>query len=211
MRDPVFAPQPADDLDGLGEPAHALRHGHTEYLELLRAIAEFDAEQELAAGDDVKKGADFGQLDRIVQRQQRDVGPDPQALGLRGEPMQQRQLRKEVEARGDVVLAGPDRVKAERADKAHLLHRFGETAGGIVACRVLRVQVDANLHCRSPVVLGGRYHISRHVSARPFIALCPISDHKFFVSSLMGCKRTLGAAMDRVGSGSCADVSSDEG
>jgi hypothetical protein len=51
-----------------------------------------------------------------VQRQQRDVGPDPQALGLTGEPMQQRQLWKEVEARGYVVLAGPNRVKPERTN-----------------------------------------------------------------------------------------------
>ena len=68
MRDPVLAPQPPDDLDGLGEPAHALRHGHTEYLVLLGPIAESDAKQELAASDDVQKGTDFRQLDRIVQR-----------------------------------------------------------------------------------------------------------------------------------------------
>jgi hypothetical protein len=153
MRDPVFAPQPPDDLDGLGEPAHALRHGHTEYLVLLGPIAESDAKQEVAASDDVQKGAGFRQLDRIVQRQQRNVGPDPQALGLPGEPMQQRQLWKEVEARGDVVLAGPDRVKAERMNKAHLLQRFGETTGRIIACRVLRVQVDAKLQCHAPAVV----------------------------------------------------------
>jgi hypothetical protein len=150
MRDPVFAPQPPDDLDALGEPAHALRHRHAEDLVLLGPIAEPDAKQELAAGDDVQKGADFRQFDRIVQRQQRDVGPDPQALGLASEPMQQRQLWKEVEARRDVVLAGPDRVKAERTNQPHLLHCFGETAGRIIGCRVLRVQVDAELQCMLP-------------------------------------------------------------
>src|SRR6185312_14993367 len=46
---------------------------------------------------------------------------------------------------GGVVLAGPDRVKAERTNKAHLLQRFGETTGRIIASRVLRVQVDAKL------------------------------------------------------------------
>jgi len=64
--------------------------------------------------------------------------------------MQQRQLWKEVEARGDVVLAGPDRVKPERTNKAHLLQRFGETTGRIIACRVLRVQVYAKLQCHAP-------------------------------------------------------------
>src|SRR5689334_20635113 len=85
-----------------------------------------------------------------MQWQQRDVRPDPQALGLPGEAMQQRQLWEEVEARGDVVFAGPDRVKAERADKAHLLQHFVKTAGRIIACRVLGVQVDTKLHCRAP-------------------------------------------------------------
>jgi hypothetical protein len=66
--------------------------------------------------------------------------------------MQQRQLWKEVEARGDVVFAGPDRVKAERTNKAHLLQRFRETTGRIIACRVLRVQVDAKLQCHAPAV-----------------------------------------------------------
>ena len=51
---------------------------------------------------------------------------------------------------GDVVLAGPDRVKAERTNKAHLLQRFGEPTGRIIACRVLRVQVDAKLQCHAP-------------------------------------------------------------
>jgi hypothetical protein len=64
--------------------------------------------------------------------------------------MQQRQLWKEVEARGDVVLAGPDRVKPERTNQAHLLQRFVETTGRIIACRVLRVQVDTKLHCHIP-------------------------------------------------------------
>jgi hypothetical protein len=105
--------------------------------------------QEFAASDDVQKGTGFRQLDRIVERQQRDVGSDPQALGLPGEPMQQRQLWKEVEARGDVVLAGPDRVKPERTNQAHLLQRFVETTGRIIACGVLRVQIDTKLHCHA--------------------------------------------------------------
>jgi hypothetical protein len=53
MRDPLFAPQPPDDLDSLDEPAHALRHGHTVYLVLLGPIAQSDAKQEFAASDDV--------------------------------------------------------------------------------------------------------------------------------------------------------------
>ena len=51
------------------------------------------------------------------------------------------------------MLAGPDRVKAERTNKAHLLQRFGETTGRIIAYRVLRVQVDAKLQCRAPAIV----------------------------------------------------------
>ena len=154
VRDVVLGPQPADDADGLGEPAHAFRHGNAVDGVLLRPVAEPDAEQELAAADDVHEGADLGQLDRVVQRQQRDVGPEPQPLGVGGEALQQGQLREEVEARRDVMLAGPDRIEAERADQAHLLQRLGQAAGGIVAGRVLRVQVDAELHgVRPPPVM----------------------------------------------------------
>ena len=49
--------------------------------ELLRAVAEPDAEHEPPAGDHVEERADLGQLDRVVQRQQHQIGPDATALG----------------------------------------------------------------------------------------------------------------------------------
>jgi hypothetical protein len=81
-----------------------------------------------------------------VERQQGYVGADPKALSCGGDGLEQRQLREEVEAWGDMMLARRDRIEAERANKAHLLQSFGIAASGIVACRVLRVQVDAELH-----------------------------------------------------------------
>ena len=153
MRDPVFGPEPSDDLDSLGKPAHPLRHRHAEHLVLLGPIAEPNSEQEPAAGDHVQEGAVFRQLDRVVQRQQRHIGSHPQTLGLGGNAlMQQRQLREEVKTRRDVVLAGPDRVEAERTNKAYLLQRLGEVAGRIIAHRVLRVQIDAELQGHAPVI-----------------------------------------------------------
>jgi len=45
-----------------------------------------------------------------------------------------------------MMLARPDRVEAKRANEAHLLEGFGIAASGIVAGRVLRIEVDAELH-----------------------------------------------------------------
>jgi hypothetical protein len=57
-------------------------------------------------------------------------------------------LREIVEGGHEVVLAGPDRIEAERADEPRLLQRLGEPPGGIVALAMLRVEVDAELHRR---------------------------------------------------------------
>src|SRR5438445_337189 len=63
---------------------------------------------------------------------------------------QERHVREIVEARHEVVLAGPDRIEAERADEPRLLQRLGEPPGGIVALAMLRVQIDAELHGLTP-------------------------------------------------------------
>ena len=130
----------------LDQAAHALGHRHPEEGELLGPVAEPHAEQESPAGDDVQEGADLGHLDRVVERQQDQVRPDLEPLGLRREALEERQEREVVEPRGGVVLAAPDRVEPERADEAHLLHRLGESARGIVPGGVLGVHVDAEAH-----------------------------------------------------------------
>ena len=55
-------------------------------------------------------------------------------------------LREIVEGGHQVVLAGPDRIEAERAHGPRLLQRLGEPLGRIVALPMLRVQVDAELY-----------------------------------------------------------------
>ena len=65
------------------KPRHPILHRDTEHGEFLGPVAEADAEIELAAGDHVEEGADLGQLHRIVQRQQHDVGAKFEALGFR--------------------------------------------------------------------------------------------------------------------------------
>ena len=144
----VLGPQFSDDLDALDEPAHALLHRHAEGGKFFRPIAEPDAEQEFAAARDVEKRADLGELDRIVQRQQRDVGAEPEPFRFRRDAREQRELRKIMKARHEMVLAGPDRIEAERADELHLLDRLRESPGGIVAFPMLRVEIDAELHGR---------------------------------------------------------------
>jgi hypothetical protein len=139
-------PEPPDSLHALGQPAHPLRHRDAEDRELLRPVAEAHAEEEPAAGEHVEERAHLRDLHRVVQREQDEVGADLEPRHLRGQPLQHGQQREVVEAGGDVVLAAPDRVEAERADQARLLHRLREPARRIVARRVLRVEIDAELH-----------------------------------------------------------------
>jgi len=80
-----------------------------------------------------------------VEGQQSNVRADPKPFGLGRGALQQCKLREEVEARRDVVLAGPYRVEAERTNEPNLLNRLGEATGRIVALRVLGVEIDAEL------------------------------------------------------------------
>src|SRR5262245_20342154 len=150
MGDALFGPQPTDEANSLAKAAHALGHGYAVDGILLRAIAKADAKQELAASDDIHEGADLGELDWVVQRQQQDVGAEPKPLGVGRQALQQAKLREEVEAGCDVVLACPDRIKTERADQADLLHCLGKAAGRILAHRVLRVEIDTEPHGSRP-------------------------------------------------------------
>ena len=144
--DLVLRPQTPDDLDRLREAAHPLRHRHPEDRELLRTVPEPDPEQEAPAGDHVEEGADLRDLHRVVQRQQHQVGADLEAGHLRGQTLQHRQQRKIVEPGRRMVLAAPDRVEAERADEPRLLDRLREAPRRVVGLRMLRVQVDPELH-----------------------------------------------------------------
>ncbi len=144
--DGILGPQAPDDLHALGQATHPLGQRHPEDRELLRAVAESDAQHESPPGGDVEERADLRDLDRVVQRQQHQVGADGEALRLGGEPLQHGEQREVVKAGRRVVLAAPQRVEAERADEAHLLDGLGKAAGGIVARGMLRVQIDAELH-----------------------------------------------------------------
>ena len=146
VRHAILGPEAADDLDTFGEAAHALGHRHLEDGELFGPVAESDAEHEAPAGDHVHEGGGLGQLDRVVERQQDQVRPDPQPLDLGRQALEHRQERKVVEPWGDVMLPSPDRVEPQAADQPRLLDRLGEAARGVVAGRVLRVQVDSELH-----------------------------------------------------------------
>jgi len=56
-------------------------------------------------------------------------------------------LRRELVHGGHhVMLASPDGVEAELADQARLLEGLREAPSGIVAGRMLRVHIDAELH-----------------------------------------------------------------
>src|SRR5690349_15838474 len=103
MTDVVLAPQPPNKPDRFREASDAFRHRHAVDGVFLGSVAKADAEQEATTACDVEEGRDLGQFNRIVQRQQGYIGAEPQALSLGRDPLQQGQLREEMEAWGDVV------------------------------------------------------------------------------------------------------------
>jgi hypothetical protein len=51
-----------------------------------------------------------------------------------------------MEARRDMMLARPDRVETQGAGEPYLLERLGEPTLSIIARRMLRVEINAELH-----------------------------------------------------------------
>jgi hypothetical protein len=148
--DTLARPKTADDLDAFAQAADALLDRHAEHVELFLPIAEPDAELEFSTRDDVEKRRDLGDLHRVVQRQEDDVGSKLHTFGFGGETLEEGQQREIVIVVGDVVLAAPDRIEAELLEEADLLDRLGEAPARIVRAGVLRVEIDPEFHGRGP-------------------------------------------------------------
>jgi len=148
----VLAPQALDQRQILLEALHSLALGHTEGVELHVAVAEADAEDEVAAGDDVEGGDRLGGVDGVVQVEEQDAEPQRHFASLRGEPRQERHaLQLLVVALVEVVLAGEDGVPAAVAHGPHHGDLVGERAHHVGVEGLLVGDEQADLHAMLPL------------------------------------------------------------
>ena len=85
-------------------------------------------------------------IDRIEQRQQQQARPQPHALGLGGEPRQQRHGLEHLQRARHEMLADHQRGEPARPRHPHLLDQVGELGPEIGALPPLRRHVETELH-----------------------------------------------------------------
>ena len=100
----VRRPRFDDERETFLEALVGLFHRNAEARELVVAIALADAEFEPAAGQQVDGGGLLGQQHRIVPGQHHHRGAEPQRLGARREPGQQRQARRNLAEASEMML-----------------------------------------------------------------------------------------------------------
>ena len=81
-RDFAASPQGAHQLDAFGETRRAFLERNAESVEFSLAIAQSDAEDEVAFAENVESRGFLGDVDGVEQRQQQDVAADGHAFGL---------------------------------------------------------------------------------------------------------------------------------
>jgi hypothetical protein len=144
--DIVLGPQALDELEALLEAVHASAARHPKGVELDIAIAEPDAEDEVAAPDRVERGDALGDLDRVVQGRQQDACDAGHLAGFGGEPRQKRHQLNLSYPLAEVMLAGGHRVPPTVAGQArHCILTF-ECRDHVAARWMLAGEKDPDLH-----------------------------------------------------------------
>jgi hypothetical protein len=130
----------------LFEAAHAASARHAEGVELDVAIAEADAEHEIAAPDRVERGNGLGDLDRVVQSGQQHAGNAGHLACFGGEPRQKRHELDLPHPFAEVMLAGCDCIPAAVARQAR--HRILAFQGRdhVASGRLLTGEKNPDLH-----------------------------------------------------------------
>ena len=108
-----LAPEPAHLPDPLGEHAVAVLEVAVEREVLGLAVPHSETGFDAPVADDVDDRDLLGQLDRPVQREQRDCGADPQARRTRCDRSREREALREVAVVEEMVFGEPHRIGTE--------------------------------------------------------------------------------------------------
>ena len=149
--DRLAAPQPLDHLEPLDQTADAIFGILSERAILDVAVAEADAEDEVAARDHVEARHRLRGVDRVVQVEQQDAEPERHLARFRREPCQERhRLELLVVALVEIMLAGHERVPAAIARVANHHELILERAHHVGCERVLVGDEDTDFHANPP-------------------------------------------------------------
>ena len=97
-----------DHLYSLFHEGRALTHIHTQGLVLVLDVARADSERKASAGDEVCDDRVLGDPQRVVQRKQEDVRPDPDTPSPGGYCPGDHERRWQVPIIDKVMLRKPD-------------------------------------------------------------------------------------------------------
>ncbi len=105
--DGVLGPQPLHELDAFFEARDALALGYTESIELYVTVAEPDAEDEVALGEDVQCCHGLRDVHRVMQVREQDAESGRHFAGLGHQACQKRhELELLIVALVEIMLPG---------------------------------------------------------------------------------------------------------
>ena len=140
-------PKLADELDALLEPADPLVHPDSEGGELVLPVSHAEAGHGPAASQVVERGELLGHPDRVTQRQDEHVRPEPHVPRVGRERGKQRQWLQGRHV-AQVVLQHPDRIDAGLCGRSYLLTQLGDPVGRHGARRKVVHDGQTELHGR---------------------------------------------------------------
>src|SRR5271154_4828697 len=141
-------PRPLENLDRLQRTAESLRARHAEALELLGAVAEPNPEPQPAARDYVDEGCVLGQLQRMPERREQDVGAHADSRRARGDSGSGGRQGGQIAVVGEVMFGEPNGIEAELLGRLNLRQRFAIKLSKRKrrTGRITEIELVANFH-----------------------------------------------------------------
>src|SRR5581483_4437197 len=133
VRDRGLRPEPPNEGRALAEERRAVAQLAPEGGELLGPVPLPHAEDHPPARDDVEHGAVFRDVDRVVEREEQDAGPELDARRLRRNEAERDERRGEEPVLDEMVLADEDGIESDLLPRPDLLDRLPEHLIGAVA------------------------------------------------------------------------------
>jgi hypothetical protein len=150
--DEPVRPRLAKRLDDLLEATTETALLDPERLELLRAPAQTEPQDQASAGEKIDRGRVLGEPQRMMERGEHDPCGEPDAVGPRGHGRRKRQQRRHVAVVDEMVLREPAGVESQPLGLLRQFERFAVEVGvrARVAGKALtRDQSETELHERS--------------------------------------------------------------
>ena len=147
MRHRVLRPQPAHEIEVLHHARDALAPRHVECVELDVSVAETDAEDEVAPGDDVERRHGLRDVYRVVEIEQQDTEAGGHLARFGDQAGDERHdLELLVVALVQIVLSREERVPAAVASVVHHRDLIPERADHVGVEVLLVGEEQSDLH-----------------------------------------------------------------